>query len=194
VQYCFLFFSYLRDRTHADITPYAVHVSVRRRSENAALAFNVPPIENPYDEPASEERENEYLRPIRESPYYEIDNDAAGHVVNHECDVYNGADSIGFREENRTFRTFQANCALFSSSENVYNNCSDNVYYNSEAMLKRDVPTCSQSLDNLTYKNDSVNVSYGEIIGTLSKDGSLERFELSKDTYKSVRKNRPKWQ
>ena len=160
-----------------DITPYAIHVSVRSRSEINAAAFNLSPIENLYDEPTTDGQENEYLHPINESPYYEIDNDAVGIIRGHDCDVYNGpSDSIGFREE--------ANCSLFSTSENVY--------YNSEAMTSHDVPTCSQSLDNLNTRNKFVNVSYGEIIGALSQDGSLERFEPCIETYKSVRKNRPK--
>ena len=172
-----------RERTINEITPYAVHVSLRRRSENAASVFDVAPIENQYDAPTSDNQESEYLRPMKESPYYEIDIDADGNVTNHDCDVYNGAESIDFSQNHRTLRTFQANCPLFSSSADIYSN--------SDAIAANEMPTCSRSLDNLTStENNFANVSYGEIIGTMSHEGALERFEPCLVTYKSVRKNR----
>ena len=173
-------------RRVSDISPYAIHVSIRRRSENRFGSFQVQNVfENHYDIPTSEQQpENEYLHPIRESPYYEIDNDVgvqAADLSRRDDDVYDMAESVGFREESRSLQTFKSNLDLFSSS--------DNVHYSNGEMFNEHHASLSESVGDISDV-PGPSVSYGEIIGTMGKDGAVERFEPCNVTYKSIRKNR----
>ena len=139
--------------------------------------------------PPPTEPENEYLRPMKESPYYEIDEYA-------NCkpapppqteDVYTMASPVpeaGY-DIPRTFHTFLSKSEMFLNSD---------MTEPSISASRRPLASSPQfNRCNLSKSEGDLSggrTDYGEIIGFINEDGKMERFEPCKDTYKSIRKNR----
>lgn len=187
-------FIYYRSRSDLDydIAPYAIHVSVRRRSEAPFNFQNRSLSEGHYDVPSSNDLENEYMRPMKEPHYSEIDGyvNCKPFLSRKNYDVYDMAEPLSHfgTDNSKNFQTFLSRSEMYLNSEKnePRSNMTEKNRLSSPQFERR---ACSRSEGDLIKTFNKSEVEYGEIIGTINKDGKMKRFSHCKDTYKSIRKN-----
>ncbi|CAK8680509.1 unnamed protein product [Clavelina lepadiformis] len=194
-----------RTRSAFEIAPYAVHVSIRRGlSLNTAQKEQMPG--NVYDnvENATSGQNNDYLQPIVEQTYCEIQNceptDAALLTPSRRVyDIAEGFDTASpeqKRHETGHGNNFDGNNSLTDESTfvGVYGETGVSVGY----MEMSPTPGSSRNLDSFDYNsadsllaaNDASRTEYSEIVATMKEGRSLERLHSCQDKYKSVRKKK----